>query len=143
MNIWEKEIHVYFILSRFAEDEGAGWGGEEVWSWRRVAGRHGDSPSKGSSTSQPMKFNVAFPPGNAGKFPRKFPRNAPPFDEISIPIILSRGIIASFSPPPPSFQKNQLTSEGCKEGRCRRRKFVVSFFSSIRIFVSAFRRSYR
>ena len=71
-----------------------------VWSWRRVAGRHGDSPSKGSSTSQPMKFNVAFPPGNAGKFPRKFPRNAPPFGEISIPIILSRGIIASFFSPP-------------------------------------------
>lgn len=54
----KRDSCIFYSLPRFAEDEeGGGWS-------RRVVGRRGDSPSKGSSTSQPMKFNVAFPPGN-------------------------------------------------------------------------------
>lgn len=82
LNISEKEIHVYFILSRSAQDEEEGEDGCRTRDTR-------DSPSKGSSTGRPMRFNVASPPpGNAGNSSKISPVEAGPFGEISIPIIL-------------------------------------------------------
>lgn len=57
--IFRKKRFMYILFSPPVCRRRGGGG----WS-RRVVGRRGDSPSKGSSTSQPMKFNVAFPPGN-------------------------------------------------------------------------------
>lgn len=94
LNISEKEIHVYFILSRSVQDER-----REGWL-RRVAGRATRGfPFKriidestyeiqrclsSSATWEPWKYLENFPRGGRG-----------PFGEISIPIILQRGIIGS------------------------------------------------
>lgn len=141
MNIWEKEIHVYFILSRFAEDEGAGWGGGLVvaaccrttrgFPFKRIIDESTYEIQRCLPTWERWKISSKISTERSTLW-RNFNSNHP----------FTRDNCIIFSPPP-SFQKNQLTSEGCKEGRCRRRKFVVSFFPSIRIFVSAFRRSYR
>lgn len=65
LNISEKEIHVYFILVCRRRNDIAGGVGACDWTTR-------NSASKGSSTSQPMKFNVVASPG-IEENPRKFP----------------------------------------------------------------------